>query len=669
MMTQMQNLRDWRCSIDPQGIAWALFDREGESQNSLGQRPLEELAQIVDWAERGARDRSIRGLVLGSGKEKGFIVGADVREFEAITSEQQVIDGVSLVNTLFDRIERMPVPVVCTIHGFCLGGGLELALACHWRVATSDPATRVGFPEVRLGIFPGFNGTVRSIRQAGALAAMPIMLTGSMIRASAARGMGLIDELVPSPLNLPWAARKAIERKRKSKPVALWKDLARQWPARELLVRKLRSETAKKVRQDHYPAPFRLIDLFETHAGNLNGMKAAETRAFAPLMMSDTSRNLRRVFRLMEMLKAQAPKDLPFKPLRVHVIGAGVMGADIAGWCVASGMEVSLQDVNADQIAKGIAGQKKLFSRKFRTKPQRDAAAARLIADPAGGNIGRADVVIEAIVERLETKQNLFKSIEGKLKPGAILATNTSSIMIEEIAKPLADPGRLIGIHFFNPVAQMPLVEVIRGAQTREPEVGKGCAFVTAIDKLPLIVKSSPGFLVNRVLAPYMMAAMQRLERGERKEMIDEAARTFGMPMGPIELADTVGLDVCAHVGKILKISPSGPNRLEEMVAAGKIGKKSGEGFYVWKDGKPEKSEPETPYDNFELERLGRELVEPLIEEARKVRDEKIVESADLVDAGVIFGTGFAPFRGGPLHFEAHEEKSNVAPLRRTAAE
>ena len=244
-----------------------------------------------------------------------------------------------------------------------------------------------------------------------------------------------------------------------------------------------------------------------------------------------------------------------------------------------------------------------------------------------------------------------------------MLATNTSSIEIEEIAAALADPSRLIGIHFFNPVAQLPLVEVIRGAANARGRGGKGCVFVTAIDKFPLIVKSSPGFLVNRVLAPYMMGAMQRVERGEAKEKIDEAARAFGMPMGPIELADTVGLDVCAHVGKILKMRRAGPNKLDQMVAAGKLGKKSGEGFYVWKDGKPEKAEPEQPYDKFELERLGRELVDPLIREAQRVRDEKIVESADLVDAGVIFGTGFAPFRGGPLHFEASEQKSNVEVL------
>jgi 3-hydroxyacyl-CoA dehydrogenase/enoyl-CoA hydratase/3-hydroxybutyryl-CoA epimerase len=665
----MDGLRDWRFSIDPQGIAWAVFDREGESQNSLGRRALEELAMIIERAEQAARDKAIRGLVFISGKEKGFIVGADVREFDQLPSEREIVDNVTRINAYLDRIEGMPVPVVCCIHGFCLGGGLELALACHWRIATRDDSTRLGFPEVRLGIFPGFNGTARSIRQAGTLSAMPLMLTGSMIRASAARGMGLVDELAPSKLNLAWMARKAIDRKRKSKSAPLWKDLMRMAPARGLLAKKFRTETAKKVREEHYPAPFRLIDLFETHAGNLEGMKVAETRAFAPLMLSDTSKNLRRVFKLSEMMKAQAPKSLAFKPLRVHVIGAGVMGADIAGWCVASGMEVTLQDVNAEQIAKGIAAQKKTISRKFKTRAQRAAANARLIADPAGQGIGRADVVIEAIVEKLEVKQSLFKSLEGKLKPGAILATNTSSIMIEEIAAPLADPGRLIGIHFFNPVAQMPLVEVIRGAQSREDEVGKGCIFVTAIDKFPLIVKSSPGFLVNRVLGPYMMQALQRLERGEPKEKIDEAARTFGMPMGPIELADTVGLDVCAHVGKIMKMGPSGPTKLDDMVAAGKLGKKSGEGFYVWKDGKPEKAEPEKPWDKFELERLGRELVDPLIREAEKVRDEKIVESADLVDAGVIFGTGFAPFRGGPLHFAANEQKSNVEVFRRTAAE
>jgi len=372
-------------------------------------------------------------------------------------------------------------------------------------------------------------------------------------------------------------------------------------------------------------------------------------------MVSDQSKNLRRVFWLSELLKGQAPKKFGWRPQRVHVIGAGTMGADIAGWCVASGMQVTLQDISAEQIEKGRAAQGKLFARKFKAKPQRDAAKARLIADPQGDGLARADVVIEAIVENLEIKQKVLKEVEGKLKEGALLATNTSSLMIEDIAAGLPDPGRLIGLHFFNPVALMPLVEVVRGQASREDEVKRGAAFVAAIDKFPLITKSVPGFLVNRVLTPYMFGAMQRLEQGEDKERIDEAARTFGMPMGPIELADAVGLDVCAHVAKILKF-PSEGSRLNRLVAAGKLGKKTGEGFYVWKDGKVEKSDRD--FDKAEMERLGRELVEPMIAEAQACVDEHIVENADLVDAGVIFGTGFAPFRGGPLHYKAAQDKA-----------
>jgi len=662
----MTQLKDWRFSVDREGIAWAIFDREGESANALGRRPLEELGAIVEHVESRARTGEIKGLVFMSGKAKNFIVGADIREFDALDTESKVIEAIRPVNAMLDRIERMPVPVVCAIHGACVGGGLELALACHYRIATRDDSTRVGFPEVKLGLFPGFNGTARSIRQVGPLTAMQNMLTGSLLRAPVARALGYIDELVNNRHQLRWAARKAVLQRRKSKPAGLFKSVLAKWPIRGLLAKRLRTETAKKVREDHYPAPFRLIDLFETHGGNLEALKHAETRAFAPLMVSPTARNLCRVFRLMEMLKDQAPKDLGWKPLRVHVIGAGTMGADIAGWCVASGMEVSLQDISPEQIRKGIEAQEKLFVRKFKTKAQRDAAKARLIADPQGRNISRADVVIEAVVEKLEVKQEVFKSIEHKLKPGAVLATNTSSIMIEDIARPLSDPGRLIGLHFFNPVSRMPLVEVVRGEASREEELKKGAAFVTAIDKLPLIVKSVPGFLVNRVLAPYLTGAMQRLQAGEEKEKIDEAARTFGMPMGPIELADTVGLDVCAHVGRILNFGAGG-TELDRMVSQGKLGKKSGEGFYVWKDGKPQKADK--TYDKAELERLGRELVAPLIAECERCRDEGVVASADLIDAGVIFGTGFAPFRGGPLHYKATEAAAEAGEQHRAAAE
>lgn len=660
----LPNLKDWRFSIDQWGIAWAEFDREGESQNALGQRPLEELGEIIAEIEKRARDKQVVGLVILSGKERGFIVGADIREFADLRTETDVVDKLRPVTGLFDRIENLPIPVVCAINGFCLGGGLELALACHYRIATRDSGTKLGFPEVKLGIFPGFNGTVRAIRQAGAPAAMTVMLTGKMMSASAARAMGLVDQLVESRGALPWAARKAILSKRKSKPAGFAKRMLDVWPVRNLLARRMRDQLSKKAREAHYPAPYRLIDLYETYGGNDEAMKAAESRAFAPLMVSDQSRNLRRVFWLSELLKGQAPKKLDWRPQRVHVIGAGTMGADIAGWCVAAGMEVTLQDVSPEQIAKGIAAQGKLIARKFKTKAQRDAAKTRLIADPAGDGIPRADVVIEAIVEKLDIKRKVLADVEARMKPGSVLATNTSSLQIEDIAAGLADPGRLIGLHFFNPVALMPLVEVVRGAQSREDEVRRGAAFVAAIDKFPLITKSVPGFLVNRVLTPYMFGAMKRLQEGESKERIDEAARAFGMPMGPIELADTVGLDVCAHVAKILNY-PSAGSALEQLAAAGKLGKKTGEGFYVWQAGKPIRDPRRT--DTEEMEELGRELIQPLIDEAQKCLDAGIVENADLVDAGVIFGTGFAPFRGGPLHYKASE--SPPAPAHAAAAE
>jgi 3-hydroxyacyl-CoA dehydrogenase/enoyl-CoA hydratase/3-hydroxybutyryl-CoA epimerase len=659
-------LKDWRFSIDGEGIAWATFDREGESANSLGRRPIEELDAIIERTEAEARAKTIRGLVIMSGKERGFIVGADIREFETFQSEQDVVNALKPVNALLDRIEKLPIPVVAAIHGVCVGGGLELILACHYRIATRDDSTRIGFPEVKLGIFPGFNGTARSIKQAGPMAAMQAMLTGGMIRATVAKAQGFIDQLVGSPGELHWAARKAVLQNRRSKSAGLAKMLLTKWPARGFLAGKMRQETAKKVREDHYPAPFRLIDLFEKEGGDLDAMKKAETKAFAPLMISETSRNLRRVFRLTELLKGQAPKGFKWRPSRVHVIGAGTMGADIAGVCVASGMEVTLQDISPEQLEKGITAQGKLFARKFKTKATRDAAKARLIADPEGKGVHRADVIIEAIVERLDVKQKLFADLETKVKPGAVLATNTSSLKLEDISAPMSDPGRLIGLHFFSPVPQMPLVEVVRGAATRDEEVNKGATFVTAIDKFPLITKDVPGFLVNKVLTPYMFAAMKRLEEGEDKEKIDEAVRAFGMPMGPIELADNVGLDICAHVAKILGQSSEG-SRLDRLVASGRLGKKTGEGFYVWKDGKPVKSDAK--FDKAELERLGRELVEPMIAEAQKTLDEGVVASADLVDAGMIFGTGFAPFRGGPLHYKTTHPEAVSAISPRAAAE
>jgi 3-hydroxyacyl-CoA dehydrogenase/enoyl-CoA hydratase/3-hydroxybutyryl-CoA epimerase len=653
MATTLPDLQDWRFTVDFEGIAWAVIDRKGESMNSLGRRPAEELGEIVKAVEEAAMRGEVRGLVLMSGKERSFIAGADIREFESFDTESKIADVVKQTLELINRIDRLPVTVVAAIHGYCLGGGLELALACDWRIADREEATRLGFPEVKLGIFPGLNGTVRSIQAAGPMDAMTAMLTGRMLRPTAAKAIGLVDQLVPTRHNLRWAARKAVLQKRHSKGAPWWKRLMLKQPVRSMLAKQMRAKTAEKVREEHYPAPFRLVDLFERYGDDPIRMKIAETEMFIPLMASETSRNLRRVFKLSEMLKDEAPKN-GFKPRKVHVIGAGTMGGDIAAWCVVQGMQASLQDLDEAQIAKALARAKSLFKRHLRSPLAVETAVARLIADPTGKHIKHADVVIEAIVEKLDVKQTLFRELEKEVKPGAVLATNTSSLRLEDIAKLLADPGRLVGLHFFNPVAQLPLVEVVRGERTREEEVCKACAFVTAINKLPLIVKSCAGFLVNRVLAPYMMEAVRRYQQGEPREKIDQAALKFGMPMGPLELMDMVGLDIANHVGNELGLAPKGDNALATLVKQGKLGKKTGEGFYVWDEGKPKREE--VAYDQAELERLGRALVKPMLDEAERALADHVVATADHVDAGVIFGTGFAPFRGGPLHYRRTQE-------------
>jgi 3-hydroxyacyl-CoA dehydrogenase/enoyl-CoA hydratase/3-hydroxybutyryl-CoA epimerase len=648
MATTLPELQDWRFSVDFEGIAWAVIDCKGASMNSLGRRPAEELGEIVKAVEDMGARGEVKGLVLMSGKESSFIAGADIKEFESFDTEAKITEVVKQTLELINRIDRLPVTVVAAIHGYCLGGGLELALACDWRVADREEGTRLGFPEVKLGIFPGLNGTVRSIQAAGPMDAMTAMLTGRMLRPSAAKAIGLVDQLVPTRHTLRWAARKAVLQRRQSKGAPWWKKLMLKQPVRSLLAKQMRSKTAEKVREEHYPAPFRLIDLFEKYGDDPVRMKIAETEMFTPLMASEASRNLRRVFKLSEMLKDEAPKN-GFKPRKVHVIGAGTMGGDIAAWCVAQGMQASLQDLDEAQIKKALARAKTLFRRQMRSPVAIETAAARLIADPAGKHIKHADVVIEAIVEKLDVKQTLFQKLEKEVKPGAVLATNTSSLRLEDIARQLVDPGRLVGLHFFNPVAQLPLVEVVRGEQTREDEVRKACTFVTAINKLPLIVKSCPGFLVNRVLAPYLMEAVRRYQLGEPRDKIDQAALKFGMPMGPLELMDLVGLDIANHVGEQLDLAPVGDNPLNTLVKQGKLGKKTGEGFYVWDQGKPKREEAR--YDQAELERLGRELLTPMLDEAERTLKDQVVTNADHVDAGVIFGTGFAPFRGGPLHY------------------
>ena len=640
-VTQTQN---WRLAIDVEQIGWLTITTPKGPVNTLSREALAELEGLVAQIEELANAEELVGVVLLSGKDSGFIAGADISEFDAMSDFSVLPEALKRTHALFQRIENLQVPVVAGIHGFCLGGGLELALACHYRIAVNDDKTRVGFPEVGLGIFPGFGGTGRSIRQAGPIDAMGIMLTGRMLKAGQARGMNLVDKLVRHRDMLMWEGRKAVMQKRKSSAAGFTKTVMAMGPLRGYAASKMREQAGKKAKPEHYPAPYALIDLFEKHGNDPRAMSAGEIEPFVPLMGTETAANLRRVFFLSEGLKKQGLKGAKFA--RVHVIGAGVMGGDIAAWCALKGMSVTLQDIDMERIKPALERGKALFKKRLRKKTEVDAAVLRLEADPAGKGVSRADVIIEAVVEKLEVKQAIFGGLEDRLKPGAILATNTSSIELERIAEKLRDPARLIGLHIFNPVAQLPLVEVIRSTFNTDAEIGKGAAFALAIGKSPVVVKSAPGFLVNRVLMPYMLAAVERVQRGESKELLDAAAEAFGMPMGPIELMDTVGLDVGKSVATELGHAVGDNTQFADLVAANKMGRKSGEGFYKWVDGKAVKGPVPEGRD---LAMLGRELVKPMIDMTETVVAEGVVANGDLADIGVIMGTGFAPFLGGPL--------------------
>jgi len=645
---QATETKHWSFHTDLEKIGWLTIHTPQASVNVLSREAIMELETLVARIEDLASTGEVIGVVLLSGKDGGFIAGADVSEFDAMSDFSVLPEALKRTHALFARIENLKVPVVAGIHGFCLGGGLELALACHYRIAVNDEKTRIGFPEVNLGIFPGFGGTGRSIRQAGPVDAMSIMLTGKMLRAGAARGLNLVDKLVRHRDMLAWEGRKAVLAKRKSSGAPWSKKLMALGPLRGYVASKLREQAGKKARKEHYPAPYALIDLFEKHGDDWQAMVRGEVDAFVPLMGSPTAGNLRRVFFLSESLKKQGLKGAKFA--RVHVIGAGVMGGDIAAWCAYRGMSVTLQDLDMARIQPALDRAKALFKKRYKKKREVDAAMLRLTPDPQGLGVPRADVIIEAVVEKLDVKQAIFSGLEDRLKPGAILATNTSSIELERIAEALKDPARLIGLHFFNPVAQLPLVEVIRSRFNSDEAIGKGASFAQAIGKSPVVVKSAPGFLVNRVLMPYMLGAVERVERGESKELLDAAAVAFGMPMGPIELMDTVGLDVGRSVATELGHAVPENSKFALLVAEGKLGRKTGEGFYKWEKGKAIKGQV-PPHED--LAGLGRELVKPLVDMTEIVVAEGVVASPELADIGVIMGTGFAPFLGGPMKARA----------------
>lgn len=643
-------LRHCRLETDAEGIAWLTLDKADASANSLGSDMMREADEVLRQLEAAPP----KGLVIRSGKRSGFVAGADINEFVTLQSVEQAEMLVRAGQSVIDRIEALPCPSVAAIEGFALGGGLELALACRYRVAVGNDRLTLGFPEVLLGIHPGFGGTVRSVRLIGAPAALDMMLTGRNIRGAKALTMGLVDRLVGSADQLDDAARDMLRSRPAPRRAPLTQRLLSWSPLRPFIARKVRAGVARKVRAEHYPAPYAIVDLWAKHGAKGRAAYDAEASSIARLFLSPTSRNLVRVFFLQDALKSQRVAGAK-TPQRVHVVGAGVMGGDIAAWCALRGLEVTLQDRAEEYVRPAMERATALFDKRVKDPTKRAEAVARLRADLAGDGVAKADVVIEAIVENAEAKRALYAKIEPQLQPGAVIATNTSSIRLEELASALADPGRLVGLHFFNPVAQMPLIEIVQGASTAAESTGKAIALARRLDKFPLPCRSAPGFLVNRVLSAYMQEAMLAGREGVPLAAIDAVAVDFGMAMGPVELSDVVGLDICRHVGGIVAGALGRPlpdtRELDERIAAGKLGRKSGEGFYLWRDGKPVKDAAPTarPAAGAAPADLQDRLMLALANEAVACLREGVVEDADKIDAGMIFGAGYPPFRGGPL--------------------
>ncbi|RMX18311.1 crotonase [Legionella jordanis] len=643
----MSNYKHWQLQTDADHIAWLAFNRQDTAVNAINHEVLDELNSLLQ--EIGQRS-NLKGLVVYSAKEKGFIAGADVNEFSKFTSPAEAVDFLRKGQTVFLRLEALNIPTVAMIDGFCMGGGLELALACDYRVATDDKDTRIGLPEILLGIHPGWGGTVRLPKLIGGFDALSkVILTGAPLSAEKAKRLGIVDDVVPLRQLKRAALYFILNKPAKHKPSFIQSVTNQSW-VRALLAPLLRYNVSKRVSQNHYPAPYAVIDLWQKEGavGERAYLKEADS-VEQLITQGSTAANLIRAFLLRERMKSFG-KESNFHAEHVHVIGAGVMGGDIAAWCALRGIKVTLQDKSHLQIAPAMARAYSLFKKKLRKPRLIQAAMDRLIPDPEGYGIARADVIIEAVFENLAVKQGIMREVEAKAKKDALIATNTSSIPLDEISQVMTNPKRLVGIHFFNPVAKMELVEVVSSSKTAKDVTQRSCTFVNQIGRLPLPVKSSPGFLINRVLMPYLMECVQLLEEGYKGEEIDQAAKEFGMVMGPVELADTVGMDVCLAVAENLTAHFGGtvPQRLRDMVKEGKLGRKTGQGFYRYKNGKPIKQKVSDPKSSKEI---ANRLILRMVNEAASCLREGVVADSDLLDGGMIFATGFAPFRGGPMNY------------------
>ena len=636
----MDNLRHFDISTDSKNICWAKLDVKGKSVNVLTQEVMLDLAKLLDWLEE---NDNLRGFGFMSGKPGGFIYGADISEFELYKSATDVLHHMQFVHGLFDRIERLKVPTCVGIDGIAVGGGLEIALAFDHIIITGNHKTKLGFPEVNLGILPGYGGSGRAYRRVGTATVTQMMLSGKPMAAFAAHEAGLIDQKVDGAEHLKPAIGAWLIEQKSKKP----NREQRESSADQNALNEANAKFLNRLRADHTPAPFAILDHVKRHGHSASEMSAGEMDIFPDLMVGSASKSLRRVYHLTDKIRKTARGDSAIS--NVHVVGAGVMGGDIAAVAAMSGLMVTLSDMNPKATELAIDRAAKLFERRLKSDDKITAAKHRLKSDPQSDGAKNADLIIEAVAEKLPVKQAVFADLEKIIKPNVVLATNTSAIPLEDIATVLADPSRLIGLHFFNPVPVLPLIEVIWSLHSNQDIVTRGMRFAGQIGKMPIRCKSSPGFLVNRALLPYMFGAMEAVASGESPEKIDQALVDFGMPMGPIELSDQVGLDVCLDVGIVLGMGPGAEKLLKSKCREQTLGRKTGSGFYEWSENRAVRSREslEPKVSN----KMARRMLAPMVDECRKAVQEGVVDSADDADAGMIFGTGFPGFRGGPINW------------------
>jgi 3-hydroxyacyl-CoA dehydrogenase/enoyl-CoA hydratase/3-hydroxybutyryl-CoA epimerase len=647
-------------------IALLTFDRPESTANIFDQPTFDELKENLNFLET---EKGLHGLIIRSAKPKIYIAGADLKGFTADLNPERIAFLIEQGQKAFDRISNLPFVTVAAIHGVALGGGFEIALACDYRVASLDPGTKVGFPETMLGILPAWGGSTRLPSLIGFQKALDAILTGRQFPAKLAAKLGMVDA-VTYPERIIGVATGLI-RKSDGKKRAPRQLLVNRPPISKLV----KSEAEKRLKaktRGNYPAQQKALDvvfasLTLPHEQSLEN----EKNRFVELALGSEAQNLIRVFFMQERAKRLKvdlgeSSGVPVKSVRkCMVIGAGLMGAGIAQWLSARGIRVLLKDVGPLPLAKGIQSIDKLNREAVRryvfSENEARAAYDRIVPIFEDVPLRDIDLVIEAAVEELEIKKKIFAALDGRISPEVIIASNTSALSIDEMAGSLQHPDRMVGIHFFNPVHRMQLVEIVSGPKTSALTVERALRFVKSIGKLPVLVKDSPGFLVNRVLLPYMVEAVRLFREGHRLTNIDSVILDFGMPMGPLRLTDEVGLDVAAHVvheldGRLTHLGPL-DDTLQRMMAKGWLGRKSGKGFYQYNAAGRES--PNSDLGSFQpaepaLQNEGDlrdRLVLIMVNEAARVLEEKVVETAEDIDFGMIMGTGWAPFRGGPLRF------------------